>query len=73
MSELAIYFHQSSNDLYCFDFQSDSDSSTSDDDAPDEGTKRGEPNKFDILCDGVNNSMALVHTAMEEVKLKLSD
>ncbi|XP_053396911.1 uncharacterized protein LOC123552816 isoform X2 [Mercenaria mercenaria] len=51
---------------------SDSDSSTSDDDAPDEGTKRGEPNKFDILCDGVNNSMALVHTAMEEL-LEMKD
>ncbi|KAL4232688.1 hypothetical protein ACF0H5_007376 [Mactra antiquata] len=51
---------------------SDSDSSTSDDDGPDEGTKRGEPNKFDILCDGVNNAMALVHTAMEEL-LEMKD
>lgn len=52
---------------------SDSESSTSDDDdAPDEGTKRGEPNKFDILCDGVNNAMALLHTAMEEL-LEMKD
>ena len=51
-----------------FLYQSDSDaSSTSDDELPDEGTKRGEPNKFDIHCDGVSNAMALVHTALEEV------
>lgn len=51
--------------LFC---QSDSEgSSSSEDDQPDEGTKRGEPNKFDIHCDGVSNAMALVHTALEEV------
>lgn len=52
--------------------ESESDSSTSDDDAPDEGTRRGEPNKFDILCDGVNNAMALVHTALDEL-LEMKD
>ena len=61
------YFCETVYNSICIWFQSDSDSSTSDDDAPDEGTKRGEPNKFDILCDGVNNAMALVHTAMEDV------
>jgi len=64
------FVHSISNTLFIYNlfYQSDSETSTSDDDDDrDAGTKRGEPNKFDILCDGVNNAMALVHTAMEDV------
>ena len=46
---------------------SDDESDSSDDDEPDPAAKRREPNKFDNLCDGVLNAMALVHTALAEV------
>lgn len=48
------------------DFQGSSDESESDDDEPDPSARR-EPNKFDNLCDGVTNTMAYVHGAMQEV------
>ncbi|KAK3576344.1 hypothetical protein CHS0354_039278 [Potamilus streckersoni] len=48
------------------------ESSSESDDEPDAGVKKGEPNKFDILCDGVVNSIALVHTALEEL-LEMKD
>ncbi|KAK7503175.1 hypothetical protein BaRGS_00005440 [Batillaria attramentaria] len=31
------------------------------------GVRRGEPNKFDGLCDGLLNAMALVHSALKEL------
>ncbi|XP_056014185.1 AT-rich interactive domain-containing protein 4B-like isoform X2 [Ostrea edulis] len=43
-----------------------SDESESDDDEPDPSARR-EPNKFDNLCDGVTNTMAYVHGAMQEL------
>ena len=43
-----------------------SDDSDSDDEEPDPSSRR-EPNKFDNLCDGVTNTMAYVHGAMQEV------
>ena len=46
---------------------SDDESDSSDDDEPDPAAKRREPNKFDNLCDGVLNAMALVHTALAEL------
>lgn len=32
--------------------------------------RRGEPNKFDALCDGLLNAMALVHTALKDVSTR---
>nr|XP_022292656.1 titin-like isoform X3 [Crassostrea virginica] len=43
-----------------------SDDSDSDDEEPDPSSRR-EPNKFDNLCDGVTNTMAYVHGAMQEL------
>ena len=33
----------------------------------DGGIRRGDPNKFDSLCDGVLGTLALVHSALQEV------
>ncbi|CAC5415979.1 unnamed protein product [Mytilus coruscus] len=51
---------------------SSDESDSSDDEEPDPAAKRREPNKFDNLCDGVLNAMALVHTAMTEL-LEMKD
>ncbi|XP_076445536.1 uncharacterized protein LOC143283248 [Babylonia areolata] len=45
--------------------EDDSDTESSDED--DSGVRRGEPNKFDGLCDGLLNAMALVHCALKDV------
>ncbi|KAL8566979.1 hypothetical protein ACOMHN_059779 [Nucella lapillus] len=45
--------------------EDDSESESSDED--DSGVRRGEPNKFDGLCDGLLNAMALVHCALKDV------
>lgn len=44
-----------------------SDESESDDDEEPDPSSRREPNKFDNLCDGVTNTMAYVHGAMQEL------
>ncbi|XP_061169238.1 titin-like isoform X2 [Saccostrea echinata] len=44
-----------------------SDESESDDDDEPDPSARREPNKFDNLCDGVTNTMAYVHGAMQEL------
>lgn len=50
-----------------------SDDSISDEDEHgDGGVKKGEPNKFDGLCDGVLNASALVHATLNEL-LELKD
>lgn len=50
------------------DADDDSDSETdSSDEEGDSGMRRGEPNKFDTLCDGFLNALALVHSALKEV------
>ncbi|VDI18423.1 Hypothetical predicted protein [Mytilus galloprovincialis] len=51
---------------------SSDESDSSGDEEPDPAAKRREPNKFDNLCDGVLNAMALVHTAMTEL-LEMKD
>lgn len=43
------------------------DESESDDDEEPDPSSRREPNKFDNLCDGVTNTMAYVHGAMQEL------
>ena len=48
-------------------FQSEEDSESDRDDDADEGVRRGEPNKFDGLCDGVLSAMAIVHDALQDV------
>lgn len=52
---------------YQFDIKGSSDESESDDDEEPDPSSRREPNKFDNLCDGVTNTMAYVHGAMQEV------
>eukprot|EP00493_Phyllostaurus_siculus_P005944 UN05998 len=50
-----------------------SDDSISDDDEQGDGEiRKGEPNKFDALCDGVMNATALVHASLAEL-LDLKD
>lgn len=45
-----------------------SDDSISDDDEQgDGGVKKGEPNKFDALSDGVINASALLHASLNEL------
>lgn len=41
----------------------------SDDDFGDGGMKAKEPNQFDGLCDGVLNSVSLIHAAVADVRL----
>ena len=50
--------------------QTEEDSETESSDDEESGVKRGEPNKFDALCDGLLNAMALVHSALKEVRWK---
>ena len=38
-----------------------------DEEGGDGGVRRGEPNKFDSLCDGVLASMAVLHGSLTEV------
>ncbi|XP_005097136.1 uncharacterized protein LOC101862724 isoform X2 [Aplysia californica] len=52
--------------------ESDVETESEGDDDADEGVRRGEPNKFDGLCDGVLNAMALVHEALQDL-LDLKD
>lgn len=57
---------------YQFDIKGSSDESESDDDEEPDPSSRREPNKFDNLCDGVTNTMAYVHGAMQEVVFELA-
>ena len=34
----------------------------------DGGIRKGEPNKFDGLCDGVSSALALVHSSLADVR-----
>ncbi|KAK7108804.1 uncharacterized protein [Littorina saxatilis] len=43
------------------------ESETDSEDDEDSGVRRGEPNKFDGLCDGLLNAMSLVHNALKDV------
>ena len=47
--------------------QTEDESETESEDDEDSGVRRGEPNKFDGLCDGLLNAMALVHCALKDV------
>ena len=50
-----------------FGMQTEDESETESEDDEDSGVRRGEPNKFDGLCDGLLNAMALVHCALKDV------
>lgn len=54
------------------DGRSEEDSESDRDDDADEGVRRGEPNKFDGLCDGVLSAMAIVHDALQDL-LEMKD
>ncbi|GFN85725.1 histone-lysine N-methyltransferase setd1b-a-like [Plakobranchus ocellatus] len=54
------------------DGRSEEDSESDGDEDADEGVRRGEPNKFDGLCDGVLNAMAIVHDALQDL-LEMKD
>lgn len=59
--------HDLFKQCYVFGTQTEDESETDSEDDEDSGVRRGEPNKFDGLCDGLLNAMALVHCALKEV------
>ena len=67
MSFIHLYIYNIVNFNVILIQGSSDESDSSDDDEPDPAAKRREPNKFDNLCDGVLNAMALVQTALAEV------